>query len=150
MNDNLLSYRKAEKEDFSFIYRYSKECFNTFDYFKTYQIRRFIGNPNGTIITDVIEWNLIPVGWAVYFIKKNWIRLYAFCMIPECQGRGFGKIYLRKRLETLSEYREIRLEVRTNNFNAIRLYSDLGFQIKKTIKGYYYDFADAYRMVKVN
>jgi len=55
----------------------------------------------------------------------------------------FALSYLGVQYPGLKLYR---LQVRTNNLGAIRLYEQLGFRTTDTLKGYYRDHADAFEM----
>jgi len=67
---------------------------------------------------------------------------------PKYRNSGIGGLLLnylicqfkKKGLKRLS------LEVRTKNKTAISFFQDMGFEIKKTLKEYYQDKADAYQM----
>ena len=56
--------------------------------------------------------------------------------------RSYYEIVMGRRKSTL------RLEVRSDNLQARKLYNELGFVIEKTLPAYYPDGADGLKMVK--
>jgi ribosomal-protein-alanine N-acetyltransferase len=146
----MISFRTADPRDFKLLSEMEKKCFNIYDIFKPHQIRRFVKNPAGSIITDVITLDGVPVGWASYFTRSNskLIRLYSICVIPEYGGHGYARDYMKSRFETFSDYSAMTLEVRASNNNAISLYEGLGFKKKKSLPGYYPDDEHGIRMIK--
>ncbi len=145
-----LSYRAAEVRDYPLITGMEKLCFNKYDLFKPHQVRRFLKNPAGTIITDIITLNGEPAGWAAYFTRKNslLVRLYSICIHPDFGGRGYAREYLKLRFASFRDKRAMTLEVRIKNEKAVRLYEGLGFTILKNLPGYYPDDGDGVRMIK--
>ncbi len=145
-----LSFRSARLDDFKLVSDLEKKCFNAFDIFKPHQVRRFITNPAGSIITDVITLDGKPIGWASYFTRSNskLIRLYSICIVPEFGGHGYAREYMKIRFTGLDKYKAMTLEVRVSNSKAIRLYEGLGFKVLKRLLGYYPDDEDGIRMIK--
>ena len=69
---------------------------------------------------------------------------------PDCRHQGIGSALIEAAIEGMAEYgaSEFFLEVRETNKEAISVYENLGFEIKRTLKGYYRDGEDALLMVK--
>lgn len=137
-----MNYRNATLSDVLFMVEIEIKSFNEIDRFKIYQIKHFVKNKNKSIITDIVLKDNVPIGWAAYFTRKNssGARLYTFCIDPALRGNGFGKEYLKLRLEEFKKnYKKITLEVRESNYSAIKLYESLGFKKKKILKDYYLD-----------
>jgi ribosomal protein S18 acetylase RimI-like enzyme len=145
-----LSYRTAKVTDFALIAEMEKLCFNKYDIFKPYQVRRFLKNPVGTIISDIITLGGKPAGWASWFTRKNSdkIRLYSICIHPDFSGKGYAREYLKIRLSSFKDKRAVTLEVRADNKRAIGLYQGLGFSILKKLPGYYLDDGHGLKMIK--
>lgn len=77
-------------------------------------------------------------------------RLYSLSVAPAARGRGLGS-----RLLTACEdharragARRLRLEVRTSNSAAYRLYDSAGFRVIAALESYYPDGEAAHRMEK--
>lgn len=61
--------------------------------------------------------------------KKFFSYISLLMVAPECRGRGVGAELVRQVIATTESrgFSKCRLEVRKDNFSAIRLYRDLGF-----------------------
>lgn len=140
--------RKAVKTDLALIRNIEVACFNEHDRFKNYQIRRFLKNPSGSLITDLILYRGHEVGWASYFTRKKsrLIRLYSMCILPEFSGKGIATSYLSERMMSLRKFSRMALEVRKSNRKAIGLYKKLGFTVANELHSYYPDGETALRM----
>lgn len=92
------------------------------------------------------------LGTAVVFFRKRSgvARLYSIAAHPGARGQGVGSALLDavERLAHRRRCRALRLEVRTDNPGAIRLYERLGFHCIGQRLGYYEDGADAWRYEK--
>ena len=94
----------------------------------------------------------IEVGLSNYgfggLIKKG--HVVSIAVMPEFRRRGIAKALITRALEGMQYYKakQCFLEVRVTNDAAINLYKQLGFEITRTINGYYSDGEDAYVMTK--
>lgn len=81
-------------------------------------------------------------------VKKG--HIVSVAVLPSCRGKGIGAALVSKAMENMRLYnaKQCFLEVRLTNTPAINLYRGLGFQVSRTIKGYYADGADAYVMAR--
>ncbi|MDN3450359.1 GNAT family N-acetyltransferase [Planococcus sp. APC 3906] len=69
---------------------------------------------------------------------QAWI--YGFSILPEHQGKGFGRKVLRRIVKQQSERgHSVHLEVETKNANALRLYESVGFEIVHAQDYYEFD-----------
>jgi ribosomal protein S18 acetylase RimI-like enzyme len=145
-----LSFTAAGQDDYKLLIDMEKKCFSPFDIFKPHQVRRFLSNPAGSIITDIIVLDNNPIGWAAYFTRSNsrLIRLYSICIVPEFGGHGYAREYMKLRFTSLGKFKAMTLEVRKSNLRAINLYEGLGFTGWKSLPGYYPDDEDGIRMIK--
>lgn len=92
-----------------------------------------------------------PAGYALYTCRTHIgaARLYSLAIHPAYRGQGIAT-----RLMTLAEKRlkkdhdHLYLEVRKDNRKAIRLYKQNGFDLLRTVPGYYEDGTDALKMIK--
>ena len=78
-------------------------------------------------------------------------HIISIAVVPDMRGRGIGKNLMIRAMEALRDYYKVDeyyLEVRVSNHVAINLYKKLGFEVVKTIKGYYLDGEDAYLMAR--
>ena len=94
----------------------------------------------------------IEVGLSNYgfggLIRKG--HVVSIAVMPEYRRKGVAKALITKALEGMDYYKakQCFLEVRVTNDTAISLYKKLGFEITRTINGYYSDGEDAYVMTK--
>jgi ribosomal-protein-alanine N-acetyltransferase len=77
-------------------------------------------------------------------------HVVSIAVMPQTRRRGVAQAVINKALEGMKYYKakQVFLEVRVTNEPAISLYKKLGFEISKTINGYYSDGEDAYVMTK--
>jgi len=77
-------------------------------------------------------------------------HIISVAVLPQHRNKGIGYALVGSALEAMTNHKakECYLEVRASNLPAINLYRKLGFQITKTIKGYYSDGESAYMMTR--
>jgi len=88
---------------------------------------------------------------VVFFRRGSSVaRLYSLASQPESRGKGVGTA-LVEATEAAAKQRRcttLRLEVRTDNASAIKLYERLGYRCIASLPGYYQDGADGWRYEK--
>lgn len=77
-------------------------------------------------------------------------HVISIAVLPEHQREGIGYELMREAMRSMVNYKakECYLEVRGTNVQAVNLYKKMGFEIAKTIRGYYADGEDAYVMAR--
>ncbi|MDR2699955.1 MAG: GNAT family N-acetyltransferase [Nitrososphaerota archaeon] len=77
-------------------------------------------------------------------------HIVSIAVMPHVRRRGVAQAIINRALEGMKYYKakQAFLEVRVTNEPAISLYKKLGFEISRTINGYYSDGEDAYVMTK--
>jgi ribosomal-protein-alanine N-acetyltransferase len=80
------------------------------------------------------------------FVKKG--HVVSVAVLDQHRGKGVGKALMLEGINGVASRKsdEIYLEVRVSNTQAIRMYQNLGFQIKSRLRSYYRDGEDAYLM----
>lgn len=103
--------------------------------------RVFVKREMGTIVATAI----------ILFRRNSKIaRLYSLAVAPSHQKKGIARALLYFLEETLQDRcNEIRLEVRKDNSNAIRLYNQLGYHIFAESHHFYGGGEGAFRMKKI-
>lgn len=146
-----VSYRKAELSDLPLVVEMENRSFREVDKFSRRTIRRYLENPFGSVMVDLIEDCGSPVGYAVLLTRRNskTVSLHSICILPEIRGRGIAHSYLKTRMNQLrGKYHNLVLRVRASNHSAAELYHSLGFKEERIERGYYPDGEDAVRMAK--
>jgi len=79
-------------------------------------------------------------------LKKG--HVVSIAVLPEYRRKGVGKALINKAIEGIRSYnaKQFFLEVRVTNVPAVNMYKRLGFEVTRTIHGYYADGEDAYVM----
>ncbi len=94
----------------------------------------------------------IEVGLSNYgfggLVRKG--HVVSIAVIPENRRKGVAQALINRALEGMAYYKakQCFLEVRVTNDTATSLYKKLGFEVTRTINGYYSDGEDAYVMTK--
>ena len=94
-----------------------------------------------------IEVGLSNIGLGGLMRKGHVVSI---AVMPHVRRRGVAQAVINKAIEGMKYYKAklAFLEVRVTNEPAISLYKKLGFEISRTINGYYSDGEDAYVMTK--
>ncbi|RLE85612.1 MAG: ribosomal-protein-alanine N-acetyltransferase [Thermoprotei archaeon] len=143
VNVSVREARKEELEDILVIENLSfKDPYPLFIlefYLKLCPETFLVAEHNGKVVGFVIG---LKRGWG-------WGHIISIAVHPSFRGRGIGKTLMVECIKRLSSMgtKRIRLEVRVSNEKAIRLYKELGFEIKDVLPRYYKDGEDAYLMV---
>jgi ribosomal-protein-alanine N-acetyltransferase len=150
--------RKFALEDLASVTKINRVCLpeNYTDYFFVDLAKRF---PETFIVADqgheVVGYIMcrIEVGLSNFglggLVKKG--HIVSIAVLPEHRRKGIGEAIIEKAMEKMhTDYnaKQCFLEVRVTNEPAIGMYKKLGFEITRTIRGYYADGEDAYVMTK--
>lgn len=94
-----------------------------------------------------IETGLSNFGFSG-LIRKG--HVVSVAVLPQYRRKGVGEALIKEAMNGMRKYnaKQCFLEVRVTNIDAISLYKKLGFEITRTIHGYYADGEDAYLMNK--
>ncbi len=91
------------------------------------------------------------VGFMVYELHKNKLRIINFAVHEDFRFKGVGRQMVHKLASKLSLDRRSRLsvEVRDTNLDAQLFFKAMGFECMESIRGYYEETdEDAYRFVR--
>lgn len=97
----------------------------------------------------IVRSNLALEGYILLLnhLKRKSIRIYSIATKNE--GKGFGRELITYAINLVnSEKKDLSLEVRSDNINAINFYKKYQFKITKTIHNYYPDKQDGLKMVR--
>jgi len=142
--------RRAELSDLDDLVALEEQSFAG-DRLSRAQYRRHLDSESAQVLVASANHRRF-LGTAVVFFRKGSkvARLYSIATRAEARGKGVGSALIeaaelaarRKRRHAL------RLEVRTDNHAAIRLYERLGYTRIGHYASYYEDGADAWRYEK--
>lgn len=81
-------------------------------------------------------------------IRKG--HVVSVAVLPQYRRKGIGEALVKEAMNGMMKYnaKQCFLEVRVTNTEAISLYKKLGFDVTRTIHGYYADGEDAFVMTK--
>ena len=149
--------RKFTPDDLQSVIRINRFCLpeNYMDFFFMELHQRF---PETFVVAEEDE-NIvgyimcrIEVGLASFglggLIRKG--HVVSIAVLPQGRRKGVAQALMSKAMEGMRHYNAklCYLEVRVTNEPGVALYNKLGFEVSRTIHGYYADNEDAYVMTK--
>jgi len=143
--------RRAETSDLDDLVTLEDRTFDS-DRMTRDQYRRHLDSDSALVLVASANHRRF-LGTAVVFFRKgsSVARLYSLASQPESRGRGVGTALVEATEAAARQRRcrSLRLEVRTDNISAIKLYQRLGYRCIGSLPGYYQDGADGWRYEKV-
>jgi ribosomal-protein-alanine N-acetyltransferase len=151
------SLRKFSLNDLQSVTQINRICLpeNYTDFFFVDLFQRFpelfiVAETAGEVVGYImcrIETGLTSLGLGG-LVKKG--HVVSVAVLPQHRRHGVGEALVTRALEALKPYKakQCYLEVRMSNDDAIRLYKKLGFEVTRTMRGYYADGEDAYMMAR--
>jgi ribosomal-protein-alanine N-acetyltransferase len=149
--------RKFKPDDLQSVMRINRFCLpeNYMDFFFMDLHQRFpetfiVAEENEQIIGYImcrIEVGLSNFGLGG-LIRKG--HVVSIAVLPQGRRKGIANALMTKAIEGMIHYKAklCYLEVRVTNDPGVELYKKLGFEVSKTLNGYYSDGEDAYVMTK--
>lgn len=137
-----IAYRLAEKDDVAHLVEIEKSCFD-YDALGARNFNYFIDKGHSDLIVMLLSKKIIGYGLLLYRKGTSLCRLYSVAIDKDYQGMSLGKDLMLK-LELYAANRDssyIRLEVKSTNLAAIRLYENLQYK-RFSIKHHYYEDSD--------
>ncbi|MDR0372231.1 MAG: GNAT family N-acetyltransferase [Nitrososphaerota archaeon] len=153
----IFTLRKFGPDDLQNVMQTNRICLpeNYTDFFFVDLHQRFpetfiVAEQDGKIVGYImcrIEVGLSNFGFGG-LVRKG--HVVSIAVIPQYRRKGVAQAVIKRALEGMEYYKAKQgfLEVRITNEAAISLYKKLGFEITRTINGYYSDGEDAYVMTK--
>jgi len=147
--------RKFTLNDLQSVVHINRVCLpeNYTDYFFIDLYQRFpetflVAEENGEVVGYImcrVELGFSNFGFSG-LVKKG--HIVSVAVLPQRRRKGMGQALVKEAMEGMRLYnaRQCFLEVRVTNTEATNLYKKLGFQVTRTIQGYYADGEDAYVM----
>jgi ribosomal protein S18 acetylase RimI-like enzyme len=144
--------RRAELSDLDDLVALEQATFDS-DQISRAQFRRHLDSDSARVLVASANHRRF-LGTAMVFFRKGSrvARLYSIASLPEARGKGVGTALIDAAEAAARQRRcqSLRLEVRTDNDSAIRLYERLGYsRVGPVKKGFYEDGADAFVFEKM-
>ncbi|MBU1371043.1 MAG: ribosomal protein S18-alanine N-acetyltransferase [Bacteroidetes bacterium] len=144
MNDPVI--RRAAPSDLKQVMEIETQSFQE-DAFHKQQMRYLLHSDNDFLVAET---DSELAAYMVLLSRKNsrLLRIYALAVSTKYRGQGIARLMLNKAVETAKNrgYTKLTLEVKANNQAAISLYEQYGFQVIKTLPGYYKDGSTGLKM----
>ena len=97
----------------------------------------------------IYELNKIIIGFIIDLRYANEVNILNIAIGESFQSKGHGSKMVYNYLKSLPQKCNVLLEVKKNNYKALKIYSKLNFQRLDTRKSYYNDGEDAVNMILV-
>lgn len=147
--------RKFNTNDLERITYINRTCLpeNYSDYFFVDLHRRFpetfiVAEENGEVVGYIMCRIETGLSSSIFrgLIKKG--HIVSVAVMQEYRRKGIGEALVAKAMENMRLYKAKHcfLEVRVANTAAVDLYKKLGFEVSRTVRGYYADGEGAYVM----
>ncbi|NLB75019.1 MAG: GNAT family N-acetyltransferase, partial [Crenarchaeota archaeon] len=140
--------RKFAPNDLQLVMQINRVCLpeNYTDFFFVDLHQRFpetfiVAEENGKIVGYIMC--RIEVGLSNYgfggLVRKG--HIVSIAVLPQARRKGMAQAIINRALQGMEYYKAKQgfLEVRVTNETAISLYKKLGFEVTRTINGYYSD-----------
>lgn len=126
---------KMQKKHIEKLVELEKVCFN--EPWSTDSLSVELTNKKAYFIVATQDNNVLGYAGMHYVLDEGYISNVA--VFPDFRKKGIGKELLRNILNYAEKnnFAFVTLEVRTSNFNAIKLYKSLGFEQWGTRKNFY-------------
>ena len=143
--------RRAETSDLDDLVMLEERTFDS-DRMSRAQYRRHLDSDSAVVLVASANHRNFLGTAVVFFRKRSRVaRLYSLATQPETRGKGVGTA-LVEAAEAAARQRRcraLRLEVRTDNYGAIRHYERLGYRRIAPLDQYYQDGAHGWRYEKL-
>ncbi len=141
--------RPARPEDLDALVDIENRSF-TVDRFSRRSFRYLLTKANAETLVIDQDGRVLGYVMLLFNIGTSLARLYSLAVDPQVRSRGLGTelIQAAEAAALAHDCITLRLEVRSDNLNSIRLYEKLGYKRFGTLPDYYEDHMDALRYEK--
>jgi len=141
--------RRARAADLPRLVEIEHQVFAT-DRMSARQWRAHAANPKADVLVALRDGTIAGAAVVFFHASHRVARLYSIAVAPEARGAGVGEALLAaaERGARARGRAAFRLEVRTDNAAARRLYERRGYRAFGTKANYYEDGCDAVRYEK--
>lgn len=112
--------------------------------------RRLLSGHARVLVCETAPGRLLAAAVMLYRQGARIGRLYSITVAPEARGQGLARALMAACEADATDRgaRAVRLEVRSSNSSALRLYEAGGYRVIATLESYYPDGEAALRMEK--
>jgi ribosomal protein S18 acetylase RimI-like enzyme/predicted double-glycine peptidase len=141
--------RPAQLSDLDQLDSLEQRCFN-YDQLTRRNFQWMLTKAKASLLVADYKGKILGYVLVLYHAGTSLARLYSMAVDAESRGLGLGKRLLLAAEDAARErnFAYLRLEVRPDNHNAIRLYEACGYRQFEVIPDYYEDHAAARRYEK--
>lgn len=141
--------RPAVIEDLADLVALEERCFES-DRMSRRSFRRMITKANAELVVADDDGALSGYALVLFHTGSSLARLYSIAVDPAARGRGLGRALLEEIERLAVEHGSVsmRLELRSDNAEALALYEAAGYRRFDVHADYYEDHMDAIRMEK--
>ena len=133
--------REATINDVSDIFRIEKQVFPN-DNWSLEMLKSELNNKSDRKTLIIVKADKV-IAYCMIRKFENEIHIINIAVKSSMQGRGYGKLLLKRFLDQLPIKSSVFLEVKHINFPAINLYLSVGFKNISSRTNYYSDGSDA-------
>ena len=139
-----MGLRKGLNSDLEYIFEIETKVYDKPYWNKKMLNEVLSGNTENRIW--VYELNRIIIGFIIDLRYANEVNILNIAIGKSFQNKGYGSKMVYNYLNRLPRKCTVLLEVKKNNYKALRIYSKLNFQKLYIRKAYYNDGSDAVNM----
>lgn len=136
--------RRARRADLAALVALENNVFSS-DRISARQLRHHLASPRAAILVGARGADIVAAAVLFFHGARRYARLYSIAVAPHARGAGLGEalVAAAERIARAHGSDGIRLEVRTDNASARRLYERLGYRRIGTKPRFYEDGHDA-------
>jgi len=142
-----LGLRKGLKSDLEYIFEIENKVYN-----KPYWNKKMLDEVlSGKTVNRILiyELNKIIIGFVIDLRYADEANILNIAIGESFQNKGHGSKMVYDYIKSLPPKCNVLLEVKKNNYKALKIYSKLNFKKLNTRKAYYNDGEDAVSMILV-
>ena len=143
-----MGLRKGIKSDLECIFEIENSVYNN-PYWNKKMLEEVLSRKTDNRIW-IYELNNIVIGFVIDLRYSNEANILNIAIAEAFQNKGYGFKMVYDYLNSLPPKCTVLLEVKKNNYKALKIYYKLNFRKLNTRKAYYNDGADAVNMILVN
>jgi len=104
---------------------------------------------------EVVSYIMCRIEYGLSVLRRFGLarkgHIISIATLEPHRGKGIGTNLMQRAMDEMRKggCKEVFLEVRVTNDEAVRLYKKLGFQVTSTMQGYYKDGESAYLMAQL-